>query len=104
MSKRSGLDKGLLTPAELARLAELAGEERAGALRREGREEPRAGERRAALDPAAAGRCRQENETPGLRGHRARALPLSHQLPRRVAEGLPRPRARRLVPRGLPHP
>ena len=36
--------------------------------------------------------------------HRARALPLPDQLPPGRAAGLPRPRARRLVPRGLPHP
>ena len=40
----------------------------------------------------------------GVRRDRARALPLPHELPRRRAAGLPRPRARRLVPRGLPHP
>ena len=59
---------------------------------------------RAALDPAR-GRSMRRSKL-GFTGYAATELEhylFTHQLPRGRAAGLPQPRARRLVPRGLPH-
>ena len=59
---------------------------------------------RAALDPAPQVDAARRARLRRVRRLRARVLPLPNELPRRRRGGLPRPRARRLVPRGLPHP